>query len=165
MVKLRSDHDLQPPIQCPYQVSTSYTLQFPRYNLDKILYLKVTTARSDQSQGHDIAHLHPLTNVPTSTNFLHLTVPEKTNVSRCPPALLDTIGENNTRTVLEGYRVKILHVLELLGRRLNSVKLCLHTREGSTSLSQRVRFKASLSRLLWLPDFLVDLSKNSPSVL
>ena len=26
-----------PPNQCPYQVSTSYTLQFPRYSLDKIL--------------------------------------------------------------------------------------------------------------------------------
>ena len=26
-----------PPNQCPYQASTSYTLQFPRYNPDKIL--------------------------------------------------------------------------------------------------------------------------------
>ena len=25
------------PNQCPYQVSTSYTLRFPRYSLDKIL--------------------------------------------------------------------------------------------------------------------------------
>ena len=34
----------------PYQVSTSYTLRFPRYSLDKIFKLKVTTARSNQ--GH-----------------------------------------------------------------------------------------------------------------
>ena len=26
-----------PPNQCPYQVSTSYTLQFLRYSLDKLL--------------------------------------------------------------------------------------------------------------------------------
>ena len=26
-----------PPNQCPYQVSTSYTLRFPRYSPDKIL--------------------------------------------------------------------------------------------------------------------------------
>ena len=39
-VKLRSPHDKCTPItpnQCPYQVSTSYTLQFPRYSPDKIL--------------------------------------------------------------------------------------------------------------------------------
>ena len=29
---------------CPYQVSTSYTLQFQRYNQDKILKVKVTMA-------------------------------------------------------------------------------------------------------------------------
>ena len=34
------------PNQCPYQVSTSYTLQFLRYSPDKIFKLKVTTARS-----------------------------------------------------------------------------------------------------------------------
>ena len=31
--------------QCPYQVSTSYTLQFPRYSPDKIFKLKVPAAR------------------------------------------------------------------------------------------------------------------------
>ena len=36
--------------QCPYQVSTSYTLRFLRYSLDKIFKLKVTMARSNQ--GH-----------------------------------------------------------------------------------------------------------------
>ena len=36
----RSHHDaahLQHPTQCPYQASTSHTLRFPRYSLDKIL--------------------------------------------------------------------------------------------------------------------------------
>ena len=56
-----------PPNQCPYQVSTSYTLRFPRYSPDKILKLKVTAARSNQ--GHTMM-LHtynpqPPTNVPT----------------------------------------------------------------------------------------------------
>ena len=52
--------------QCPYQVSTSYTLRFPRYSPDKIFKLKVTTARSKvkSRSDHDVAHLH-LTNVPT----------------------------------------------------------------------------------------------------
>ena len=56
-----------PPNQCSYQVSPSYTLRFLRYSPDKIFKLKVTTARSkDKSRSdHDVAHLHPLTNVPT----------------------------------------------------------------------------------------------------
>ena len=56
-----------PPNQCPYQVSTSYTLRFPRYSPDKIFELKVTTARPKVKSlsDHDIAHLHPLTNIPT----------------------------------------------------------------------------------------------------
>ena len=56
-----------PPSQCPYQVSTSYTLHFPRYSPDKILKVKVTTARSKvkSRSDHDLAHLHPLTNNPT----------------------------------------------------------------------------------------------------
>ena len=55
------------PNQYPYQVSTSYTLRFPRYSPDKIFKLKVTTARSKvkSRSDHDVAHLHPLTNVPT----------------------------------------------------------------------------------------------------
>ena len=53
--------------QYSYQVSTSYTLQFPRYSPDQILEVKVTTARSKvkSRSHHDVAHLHPLTNVPT----------------------------------------------------------------------------------------------------
>ena len=55
------------PYQCPYKASTSYTLQFLKYSLDKIIYIKVTTARSKvkSRSHHDLAHLHPLTNVPT----------------------------------------------------------------------------------------------------
>ena len=52
------------PNQCPHQVSASYTLQFPKYSPDKILQVKVTTAKV-KSRSHDVAHLHPLTNVPT----------------------------------------------------------------------------------------------------
>ena len=58
------------PNQYPYQVSTSYALaalRFPRYSPDKILEVKVTTASSKvkSSSHHDVAHLQPLTNVPT----------------------------------------------------------------------------------------------------
>ena len=53
------------PNQCPYQVSTSYTLWLPRYSPDKIFKLKVTTARSKvkSRSDHDVAHLHPPINV------------------------------------------------------------------------------------------------------
>ena len=55
------------PNQCPHQVSTSYTLRFLRYGPDKIFKLKVTTARAKvkSRSHHDVAHLHPLTNVHT----------------------------------------------------------------------------------------------------
>ena len=61
---------------------------------------------------HDVAHLHPLTNVPTTyqlptpygfgdtarTNFFH--------PPNCQPDRLDTMGENNTLTALKGCGVK-----------------------------------------------------------
>ena len=55
------------PNQCHYHVSTSYTSQFPRYSPDNILKVQVTTAKTKvkSRSHHDIAHLHPLTNVPT----------------------------------------------------------------------------------------------------
>ena len=58
--------DSTTPNQCAYQVSTSYTLRLPRYSPDKILYVKVTTARSEVKSRsyHDVAHLHLLANVP-----------------------------------------------------------------------------------------------------
>ena len=56
------------PNQYPYQVSTSYTLWFPRYSPDKILWIKLTIARSKviSKSHHDVAHLHPLSNIPTN---------------------------------------------------------------------------------------------------
>ena len=42
------------PNQCPYQVSTSYSLRFPRYSPDKIFKLKVTTARLKVISRHTI---------------------------------------------------------------------------------------------------------------
>ena len=67
-VKSRSHYNvahLQPQsnVPTPYQVSTSYTLGFPRYSLDKILMVKITTARSKiKSRSHYIAaHLHDMT--------------------------------------------------------------------------------------------------------
>ena len=64
--------------QCPYQVSTSYTLWFPRYCHNKILQVKVNTARSKvKSRSHHyILHLQPLTNVPSKYQLLLLTVSE-----------------------------------------------------------------------------------------
>ena len=62
------------PNQYPYQVSTSYTLRFPRYSPNKILWGKVTTARSNQS--HTMM-LYTYNSQPTSlpsVNFLHITV-------------------------------------------------------------------------------------------
>ena len=41
----------QPPNQCPYQVSTFYTLQTPRYSLYRIL-------KQGQGSHHNVAHLH-----------------------------------------------------------------------------------------------------------
>ena len=55
----------------PYHVSTSYTLQFPRYNLAKILKVKLTTASAKVKTRlhYDIAHRHSPTNI--LTNFQH----------------------------------------------------------------------------------------------
>ena len=58
---------LATPNQCPYQLSTSYTLRFQRYCPDKILKVKVTTTKSKvkSKSHHDVAHLQPPNNVPT----------------------------------------------------------------------------------------------------
>ena len=55
------------PYQSPYQVSTFYTLWNPTNSPDKILQLMVTLTRSKvkSRSHHDIAHLQPLTIVPT----------------------------------------------------------------------------------------------------
>ena len=93
--------------QYPYQVSTTYTLQFLRYSPDKIFKLKVTTARSSvKSRSHyDVAHLHPQPMPLPSIFFLHLTVSEIQSgqtFCRRTPAHLDTMGENNTPRALKG---------------------------------------------------------------
>ena len=56
-----------PPNQCPYQVSTFYTLWNLRNSPDKILKLMVTMTRSQvkSRSHHDVAHLQPLTNITT----------------------------------------------------------------------------------------------------
>ena len=60
--------------QCPYQASTFYTLWFPRYSLDKILYVKVTTQdqRSNQGQTMTLHTYTPYSMSLPSINFLHL---------------------------------------------------------------------------------------------
>ena len=45
-----------PPDQCPYEVSTFYTLWNPRNSQDKILKLMVTMIRSNQ--GHTMLHTY-----------------------------------------------------------------------------------------------------------
>ena len=57
-----------PHNQCSYQISTSYTLRFPRYSPDKILKVKIQTTRQKvkSRSHHDIAHLQPLTYVPAT---------------------------------------------------------------------------------------------------
>ena len=48
------------PNQCPYQISTSYTLQFLRYSLNKMLKVKITTAEPQiKSRSHNVTHQHP----------------------------------------------------------------------------------------------------------
>ena len=64
--KSMSHHDActpTPPNKCTNQVSTSYSLGFPRYRRQDFIgrghYGKVKSM-----SHHDAAHLHPLTNVP-----------------------------------------------------------------------------------------------------
>ena len=69
--KSRSHHDiaqLLPATNIPTK------LQFPRHSPNRILKVRVTTARSKviSRSHHDVAHLHPLTNVPTKYQFLPL---------------------------------------------------------------------------------------------
>ena len=97
------------PNQCPYQVSTSYTLRFPRYSPDKIFKLKVTTTRSKvkSRSDHDVAHLHLLTNIPTKYQLPTPCGFEPGQFfSRRLPTHPDIMGENNTLTALKGCGVK-----------------------------------------------------------
>ena len=60
------------PDQYPYQLLTSYTLQFPRYSWGKILKIKFTMIRSraKSRSHHEAAHLYPQPESPPSINFL-----------------------------------------------------------------------------------------------
>ena len=72
------------PNQCPYQVPTSYTLWFPRYSPARFYIGQghYSKAKIKSRSHHDVAHLHPLTNVLPSINFLHLTA---LYPAACPP--------------------------------------------------------------------------------
>ena len=54
-------HIYNHPNQCPYQVSTSYTLRFSRCSPEKILKVTLPRARSkiNSMSYHRITHLHP----------------------------------------------------------------------------------------------------------
>ena len=123
-VKSMSYHDvarLQCPNQCPYQVSTSYTLWCSEVKL---------------RSHHDIAHMHPHSSVPKSIKFLHRMVSElqpgqtfSHHLCAQMPTHLDTMGENNTPTALKGCGVKmiILHNLDKLLKHLLSYSTnCIH---------------------------------------
>ena len=99
------------PNQCPYQISTSYTLSFLRYSLDKIFKLKVTMAKSKvkSRSHHDVAHLHPLANVPTKYQFpTHYGVRDTrwTTSFRHPPIRSPWV-KTNTPTAFKGCGVKM----------------------------------------------------------
>ena len=107
-VKSRPTCIMTHPNQCSYRISTSYTFCFPRYALDKVFNVKVTTARSNVKSrlNHGIAQLHPLTNIPTK--YQHPTAYSswflaRTSYSRRPPDRLaegpptkpDAMDDNN----------------------------------------------------------------------
>ena len=53
------------PNQCPYQILTSYTLRFLRYSPGQDFIGQGHYGKVKSRSHHDVAHLHPLTNVPT----------------------------------------------------------------------------------------------------
>ena len=66
--------DTYSPNQCPHKVTTSYTLQNPRNNPDRILKLMVNTTRSKvkQRSHQDLQHLRHVPTkyqLPTLYNF------------------------------------------------------------------------------------------------
>ena len=95
-----------PPNQCPYQVSTSYTLFFPRYSPDKIFKLKVSAVRSNQGQTMTLHTYTPNQcpyQVSTSYTLRFLKYsPDKLFPAARPHIHPDTMGENNTPTALKG---------------------------------------------------------------
>ena len=117
-VKSRSHHDIAHlhPNQCPYQVSTSYTLRFLSYKPHNIFKLKVTMARSKvkSRSHHDIAHLHPPNQCPYQVSTSYTLWFLRYGPTTRSPAHLDTMGKNNTHTALKGCGVKISEIFFLL---------------------------------------------------
>ena len=112
-VNSRSQHDfehLHPPNQCPYHVSTSYTLWFLGYSPDKVLKVKVTMARSKVKSRVPPWHCTPTPpdqcpyQVSTSytLGFLRYSLDKLFPTARTP-----FMGENNTPTALKGCGVKM----------------------------------------------------------
>ena len=90
------------PNQCPYKVSTFYTLQFLRYSPGKVLKVKVTTARSKVKprSHHNVAHLHLPINVPTVyINFLQITV-SKYSPDKILKLKVTTVRSNQGHTMM-----------------------------------------------------------------
>ena len=72
---------------------------------------------------HDVAHLHPLTNVPTKyqlptpRSFLDTA---RTSFFLPPASPTDTMGENNTPTALNGCVVKTIEKYKFRGVEIGS---------------------------------------------
>ena len=101
------------------------------------LYDFMARSKIDSRSHHDVAHLHPPTNVYT-LQFLRYRpdklFPQPTN----PPAHPDTMGENNTTTAHKGCAVNI--------KANNPTKYQLPTPYGLQDIAQ-TRFYRSRSRL------------------
>ena len=71
-------------------------------------FYRSRSLRQGQRSDHDVAHLHPLTNVPTKYQLPTSYGFRDTGrtISFPPPTRPDTMGENNTPTALKGCGVK-----------------------------------------------------------
>ena len=76
--------------QYPYEASSSYNLQFPRYSPDKILNFKITTARSQVKlrSHYDVAYL---------TNVL----------AKCQPSTPDSFRDIAQTRFSQGHNGKV----------------------------------------------------------
>ena len=104
-------------------------LWFLRYNLDKILKVKVTKARPKIKSRlhHDLVHLHPQNQcsypISTSSTLWFLRYSQKeiffpaTHPAHHLPVQLDAMGENNSPITLNacGVEMKSICILTLFG--------------------------------------------------
>ena len=58
--------------QCPNQVSTSYTLQFPKYRPDKLLQFYIARSKVKLRSQHYVSYQYHYPMSLPSINFLHL---------------------------------------------------------------------------------------------